>query len=124
MLLKLDDLVRDNFEVEGPRWNQKFYVAYRVRSYNWLAIGTHSRTLSLDFLVKAGMFNQSDLARRLSVEEYKGDLAEKLGLPSSVVVQNRNEATDWVTLRIKEGFDLEGEAFADFLKEAYRAFPR
>jgi hypothetical protein len=126
MLLQLDDLIRDNFEVEGPRWNQKFYVAYRVGNYNWLAINTHSSTLILKFLVKAGVFNQSDIAGRLSVEEFdKGDsLAEKLGLPSSVLVQNRNEATDRVILRIKEGFNLESEAFIDFLKEAHKAFPR
>jgi hypothetical protein len=126
MLLELDGLIRDNCEVEGPRWNQKFYVAYRVGNYNWLAIGTHSSTLILNFLVKASVFNQSDIAQRLSVEEFdKGDsLAEKLGLPSSVLVQNRNEATDRVILRIKEGFNLEGGAFIDFLKEAHEAFPK
>jgi hypothetical protein len=126
MLLKLDDLIRDNFEVEGPRWSQKSYVAYRVGNYNWLAINTHSSTLILEVLVKAGMFNQSDIAKRLSVEEFdkEDSLAEKLGLPSSVLIQNRNEATDRITLRIKEGFNLEGEAFTDFLKEVYKASPK
>ncbi|MCP2519534.1 hypothetical protein NLC26_00295 [Candidatus Aminicenantes bacterium AC-708-M15] len=126
ILLKLDDLIRDNFEVDGPRWNQKFYVAYRVGNYNWLAIKTFSSALRLEILVKANIFNQSELARRLNIQEFDKDesFAEKLGLPSSVMIQNRNEFTDRIILRIKEGFDLENKAFIDFLKEAYKAFPK
>ncbi|MCX6029117.1 MAG: hypothetical protein NT169_07415 [Chloroflexi bacterium] len=126
LLVRLDDIIRDNFEVEGPRWDQKFYVAYRVGNYNWLAVNTHSSTLILDFLVKAGAFNQTELAQRLGVQEFdkEDSLAEKLGLPSSVQVRNRNSATDRIILRIKEDFDLDGTAFLDFLKDAYRAFGR
>ncbi len=126
MLLKLDDLIRDHLQVDGPRWNQKFYVAYRVRNFNWLAIDTRSTALRLRFLVGTGSFNQMDLAQHLSVEVFdkEDSLAEKLGLPSSVLIQNRNETTDRVILRVKEDFDLDSEAFLDFLKEAYEAFPR
>jgi len=126
MLLRLDDLIRDNLEVDGPRWDQKFYVAYRVGNYNWLAISTHSSTLILNFLVKTGVFKQSDAAKRLSIEEFDkgGSLSEKLGLPSSVLVQKRNEATDLIILRIKDDFDLAGAAFVEFLREAHKAFPK
>jgi hypothetical protein len=94
MLMRLDDVIRDNLDVDGPRWNQKFYVAYRVGNYIWLAVETHSMTLILDFLVKAGAFNQSDVAKGLGVEEFdRGDsFAERLGLPSSVFVESRNES--------------------------------
>lgn len=126
MLLKLDDLIRDNFDVEGPRWNQKGYVAYRVGNNNWLAIDTHSSTLILNFLAKAGVFKQADLARRLGIKEFDKEdtLSEKLSLPSSILVQNRNEATDRIRLRMKEDFNLESEAFISFLKEAYKAYPK
>jgi len=126
MLLKLDDIIQDNFEVDGPRWNQKGYVAYRIGNYNWLAINTHPTALVAEFLEKAGTFNQSELAKSLSIEEFDREdtLSEKLGLPSSVTVRNRNEATDRVVLRIKEDFNLESEAFLDFLKQAYKAFPK
>jgi len=126
LLLKLDDLIRDNFEVEGPRWDQKFYVAYRVGNFNWLAIDTHPSALKVKILVRAGTFTPADLAGRLGVEVFdkEDSLAEKLGLPSSVLVQNRSEGTDRVVLRIKKDFDLEGAAFLSFLKEAFRAFPK
>jgi hypothetical protein len=126
MLINLDELIRDHFEVEGPRWNQKLYVAYRVGPYIWLYINTHSSTLKLNFLVKAGAFDQSEIAQSLNVKGFdkEDSLSEKLGLPSSVLVQNRNEATDRITLRIKEEFNLEDEAFLAFLKEAYEAFPK
>lgn len=126
MLLALDDVIRDNFIVDGPRWNQKFYVAYRIGNYNWISVHTHSSALVVDFLAKAGAFNQTDIAKRLGVEEFDKDdsVAEKLGLPSSVIVQNRNEATDRVRLRIKEGFDVQSQAFLDFLRDAYKAFPK
>jgi len=126
MLLRLDDLVRDNFEVDGPRWNQKNYVAYRVGSYNWLGVNTYPTTLKLYLLVKAGAFKQEEIAQRLGIQVFdrEDSLAEKLSLPSSVLVQNRTEATDRILLRLKAEFDLEGEEFLAFLREAYEAFPK
>jgi len=51
-------------------------------------------------------------------------LLEKLGLPSSVFIKNRNENTDRVRIRVKDDFDLESEPFLKFLEEAYKACPR
>ncbi len=126
MLLNLDDLIRDNLQVDGPRWNQKFYVAYRIGNKNWLAIGTRSTMLVLDFTVKRGAFNQGDLAERLGVASFdtEDSLSEKIGLPSSVLVKAWNEASDLLTLRIKDDFDMESAEFLDVLKAAYAAFPR
>lgn len=126
MLLKLDDLIRDNLDVDGPRWNQRSYVAYRVQNYNWLSIHTSTTMLRLEVYVKAGTFEQADLARSLAVQEFRAEesMSEKLGLLSSVQVLRRDQTTDDMLLRIKKDFDLEGEAFLDFLKGAYDAFPR
>jgi len=122
MLLTLDDLIRNNLEVEGPQWNQKFYVAYRINNYNWLYIETHQTVLTLDFLVQPSAFKQSELAKRLGVEEFDKEQSH-FDLPSSVYIEKRSEKADRVKLRIKEDFDIEGKAFLDFLKEAYEAFP-
>lgn len=126
VLLTLDDLIRDNFEVDGPRWSQKFYVAYRVGNYNWLRVNTYPTTLKLYILVKAGTFQQDEIAQRLGIQVFdkEDSMAEKLGLPSSVLVENRTDATDRVLLRIKEDFDLDSEAFIAFLRKAYKAYPR
>jgi len=126
IMLRVDDLIRDNFDVDGPRWNQKSYVAYRIGNYNWLCVEPRSTMIRLSFLLKAGAFQQQELAQRLGIQEFdkEDSLAEKLGLPSSVFIQHRSEATERVVIRLKEDFDLESEAFLGFLQEAYEAFPK
>lgn len=126
MVLQIDDIIKDNFEVDGPRWNQKFYIAYRVGNYNWLMISTHPKMLLLAILVKAGSFDQAELAAHLGVEQFDADqpLSEKFALPSSVLVKNRNENFDRIYLRVKDDFSLGGDGFLTFLEQAYSAFPR
>ena len=124
MLLALDDLIRDNFEVDGPRWNQKSYVAYWVESHIWLRILTRVSVLRLDFLAPKGTYDQHALAERLGVAEFdtQESLADKINLPSSVTVKPRNESTDRIQLRLKEDFDLNDERFLAFLQDTYQAF--
>lgn len=126
MLLTLDMILQDRLEIDGLRWNQKHYVAYRVGNYNWLTITTTPSTLRLDFLVKAGAFKADEIAEKLGIVEFDKEesLSEKLGLPSSVFVKNRNENTDRVQLRVKEDFNLESQPFSAFLEDAYNAFPK
>lgn len=126
MLLALDQVLQDELDIDGPRWNQKYYVAYPVNNYNWMRVITRSRILVLDLLVKAGTFELESLAKKLGVQIFDRDerLAEKLGLPSSVLVKNRNATSDRIKLRLKEDFDIRGDAFISFLKEAYKAFPK
>lgn len=123
---KLDKTLQDNFELEGPRWNQKYYVAYRINNYNWLAVKTTPNILRLDFLVKTNSLNPDSISKRLDIVKFEQEdsLAEKLNLPSSVLVKHLNDATDRIVLRIKEGFDIESETFLQFLFEAYKAFPK
>ena len=126
MLLELDQIIQNEFDIEGPRWGQKYYVSYPVNNYNWLRVHTKPKALILDFLVKAGVFKTEDLAKRLGVEEYDVDdsLSEKFTMPSSVFVKNRNPASDRIRLRAKEDFNFKSEAFLEFLKEAHKAFPK
>jgi len=127
MLLQVDEIIRDNVDgIEGPRWNQKFYVAYRIGNYNWLTVGTHANLLELLINVEAGVFDQAQLSARLGVKDFDeaNTLAEKFGLPNSVSLENINDARDRINLRIKGNFDLGGEQFVEFLKEAYAAFPK
>jgi hypothetical protein len=126
MLLELDQIIQNEFDIEGPRWGQKYYVSYPVNDYNWLRVHTKPRALILDFLVKADVFKTQDLAKRLNVEEYDVDdsLSEKFTMPSSVFVKNRNPSSDRIRLRAKEDFNFKSEAFLEFLKEAHKAFPK
>ncbi len=126
ILLRLDKIIQDNFDVDGPRWNPKLFVAYRVNNYNWLVIFTRPKLLELDFLVKAKSFNSDEISRKLHVVKFDREvsLSEKLALPSSIYIKNRNEQTDRISLRIKEDFDIESDEFLVFLKDTYKAFPK
>lgn len=126
LLIRLNDVITDNFSVDGPRWEQKQWIAYKLGNRNWLAVYTRPSVLTLRFVIKVGAFKQKPLAQSLGVEEFDKEesIAEKLGLPSSVSVLKRSEATDRVTLRVKEGFDIESSAFLGFLEKAYEAFPK
>jgi hypothetical protein len=126
ILLRLDSLIQESLEVDGPRWSQKFYVAYRVGNYNWLTIRTRSKLLQVQFNVEAGHFDQAELAERLNVAEFNEEdtLSDKLNLPSSLHIENRSETTDRINLRVKDDFDLESEQFTKFLTDAYDASPR
>lgn len=126
MLLQIDKQVRENSEVDGPRWNQKAYVAYRVTGSNWLLIHTRPNLLILDIFVKAKTFDVEQVARELGIAKFDKDesLAEKLGLPSSVIIRHRNDSEDRVRLRIKEDFKVDSKAFTDFLDKAFRAHPK
>ena len=126
MLLNLDQILQEEFNLDGPRWGQKYYVAYPVNNYNWLSVHTKPRFLVLDFHVKADSFKTEELASRLGVEQFDADesLADKLGMASSVFVKNRNPTSDRIRLRVKEEFDIKSEAFIEFLRDTYKAFPK
>ena len=126
LFLKLDKMLQEHFELEGPRWNQKHYVAYRVNNYNWLSVVTTPRALRLDFLVKAKIFSSEDVAKQLGIAKFDKEesLSEKFGLPSSVFIKNRTEVTDRMYIRVKDDFNLESDAFLEFLETAYKACPK
>ncbi len=122
----LDDIIQDNFEVDGPRWAQKLYIAYRRNNYNWLAVETRPNSLVLHILVTPGKFDKAEIAKNLQIEEFdeEGTFADKMGLRSSVTIKKSTEHTGWIMLRLKGDFDVQSEAFIDFLKQAYKAFPK
>ena len=124
--IRLDNIIQENCDLDGPRWNQKHYIAYRISNYNWLYIITTPNHLRLSFLVKANSFVIDEVAKQLNIAKFDKEesLSEKLGLPSSVFIQNRNENSDRMTIRVKDDFDIESKEFLKFLKDAYKAFPK
>jgi len=45
-------------------------------------------------------------------------------MPSTVFVKNRNQKSDRIRLRAKEDFDVNSPAFIDFLRNAFKVFPK
>jgi hypothetical protein len=90
----------------------------------WLWIYTYTRSLVLDFKVKAGTFEEDQLAQRLQIEADSSieTRSEKLQV-SAVKVEARDEVRAIIQLRIRESFDLSSQRFLDFLKDALNAFP-
>jgi hypothetical protein len=122
MLCELNDALTERFDLEGPFWGQKYYVVYRVDGSNWLSIITAPTYLRLDLVVEAGAFDGQALAQRLGVVYYDSDetLSEKLTLPSSVNIRRRNDRSDKIRVRVKEGFALVEETFLGFLEDAMK----
>ncbi len=126
ILLELNNLIKDNFEVEGPRWGQKGYVAYRIANYNSWFIRGRQTQIRFSLIVQKDSFTGTELADRLGIAEYdvEEQLSDKLSLGNSVSIQERNEDTDKVIIRIKEDFDINSDEFLSFLKEAYDSIPK
>jgi len=66
--------------------------------------------------------DKTQIAKQLDIEEFDADdtLSEKLNLPSSINIKNRNEISDRIVLRIKDDFDLTKPAFLNFLKDTIK----
>jgi len=126
MFTKLDEILQQNFEIDGPKYEQKNYISYRVNGLNWLSVVTTPNFLRLDFLIKTNSFDSKEVSKLLNIAKYGKEetLSEKIGLGGSVFIKNRNKKTDRMYLRIKEDFDLEDEKFLIFLKDTYKASPK
>ncbi|MGA1839478.1 MAG: hypothetical protein ACMUIU_02545 [bacterium] len=126
MCLKLDKILHENFNMDGPIWNQKSYITYRIRSSDWLNITTAPNILRLDFFVSMGSFSLDDIAMTLKIAQFDNEeiFQEEEPALSSVFIKDWDKDTEQVQIRIKEDFDLESDRFLVFLEEAYRAFPK
>jgi hypothetical protein len=118
--LILENMIKENFPVEGPTFEQKNYISFKQNGFIWLAVRTFANFLVLQFSIKQGTMSAENIAKKLSVEIFdkEDSLSEKLNLPSSVNIKNRNQTTDRMILRIKDDFDLEKPEFLEFLSEA------
>jgi len=123
MLIKLNNLITNNIKVDGPIWDQKYYVAHRVDNYNWIAIHTRATMLILNVHIKAGSIDPQSVATKLDIEKFdaEGTLSEKISGPSSIAIRHMNQTRDRLLLRIKEDFNFDTPQFITFLKEAYEA---
>lgn len=121
LLLRLDEIIRENIDVDGPSWNQRLYIAYKMSNLSWPIIQTQAGMLRLKINVPKNSYNQKELAERLGVEEFNLDesLSDKLGLPSSILLAPQNDKKDRVVLRIKDDYDIEDSRLVEFLTEAY-----
>jgi hypothetical protein len=128
LALTIDKLLQDNFDdVDGPKWEQKYYFSYSVNGRNWLFVHTRPKSIVLDFRVKAKTFTADYLAKQLGIVKFdrEDSLEEKLALPSSVNVKRRNDdVTDRVRIRVKEDFNLKSKTFIKFLDAAYKAYTK
>lgn len=124
MLLELNDLIQSTFDVDGPNWGQKFYVAFRIAGYNWMTIDAGRTSLTVDIHVKKGLLSEDTLVEQLQVAQFdrESTLSEKFQLESSVEMAPTG-TRDRIRLRIKSDFDLRSEAFKAFLQQCYDASP-
>ena len=126
MFLQLDTVIRENFNVEGPNFDQKRYITYTYKSYNWISVITHANSLVLLIPIKPGTLSKSQIAKDLGIQEFDSEdsFSEKINLPSSINIRHLNENVDRIILRVKDGFDLHKPFFLAFLKNVFNNFPK
>lgn len=122
MFFKLDSLIQEKLNVDGPNYNQKVYISYHLGNYNWLIVKTRASVLTLQFTVKANTFDKVALASKLNIEVFDRDdsQTEKLNLPSSINILSYNSNSDRILLRMKKDFNLNNPAFVEFLQDTIK----
>jgi len=123
-LIRFNNTINENFgSVEGPNWNQKFYVSFKKGNHAWVFINTHKTTLVSDIFIKKGDMSANKIAEDLGIKIFdkQSSLSEKLQLESSVGITNKGDY-DRVRIRIKKEFDISSDKFLEFLKDSYVSF--
>lgn len=120
----LTDKIPALVTVDSISWNQKQYVAFRVRGRNWLAVETRPQLLLVSFYVTPDSFKADEIAKLIGIVtfDHEKTLADKLDTPSSVDIEHQ-ENRDHILLRVKPGFDFDSEGFAEFVRHAHKANP-
>lgn len=125
-LVQLNSIINENFEsVEGPNWNQKFYVSFKEGSFLWVYINTHKTTLVSNVYIKKEDMDVREISEDLGIKIFdkESSLSEKLQLESSVEITNKDDY-DRVRIRIKKEFDVTNDKFLNFLRNCYASFKK
>lgn len=95
------------------KWRQKFYMAFYQTGirYRWVVVRTRKTQLNVQ--------------TRWPMERWtEPAVAEQLGLDESLAnVERAKGPFDQITVKLSPGYDVTGEAFEDFIREAYEIFP-
>ncbi len=122
-LIQLNNLIIENFEeIEGPVWDQKYYLSYKYNSTIFLFIDTFRNALKLNVLIKNDNINLQKVAEQLGVKVFdkNSSLSEKLQLESSIEMDESNSSKRFA-IRIKEDFDINSDGLLKLLKDALKS---
>lgn len=119
--LLLDSLIQENFDVQGPIYNQKVYITYDISNQTWLTIKSQSKLMLLVSKIKKGSMKRSDISKKLNIVEFEkeDDLSDKINLPSSIYVSTTKSNYDRLVLRIKDDFNISHPEFLNFLRQIH-----
>lgn len=125
-LIQLNSLIKENFQsIEGPNWNQKFYISFKFGNHIWIYVNTHKNTLILNILIKEHDMDANKISEDLGIVLFEKDssLSEKLQLNSSIDIYNKG-VYDKIIIRIKEEFDIFSNEFIDFIRNCLQSFKK
>jgi hypothetical protein len=110
-------------EADGPNWNQKQYVSWKVGTRNWIGMGTQANQVTLD--IGGFSVGPAVIAEQLGFAVFRedADLATKFALGSSVGTTSRDR-DDWLFIIVKSVKDIENSraAFSSVLQNAWAQF--
>jgi len=74
LLQSFINMVKENFpKVEGPSWNQKFYITLKINGSNWIYIRTHNKNLRIQVNCVLDHFDIDEIAQKLNLESLEKD---------------------------------------------------
>jgi hypothetical protein len=109
-------------DAEGPNWNQKFYVSWRIGSNLWAWLNTRANQGTLNVL--GFSLSAEDAAERLgfAVFDTHADLSDKLKLGSSVAATDDPNRLNFI---VKSTADISGDhadMLVKLLEQAWHGF--
>ncbi len=109
-------------DADGPNWNQKFYVSWRLGSKNWIVINSQANQANVDI----GGLSESatHVAEELGFAVFREDaeLAEKFAFGSSVGTATVAGRLFIIVKSVKDIEAERAEPFIEMLSRAWRGF--
>ncbi|MFW9888592.1 MAG: hypothetical protein ACFFER_10440 [Candidatus Thorarchaeota archaeon] len=109
ILASLVDALEEFDEVESTSWNQKFYVAIRVRSRNWIKLQSYTNQVNIWISVSKGTISKEELMEALALSEDRIDIEQK-------------RQWDEIALKLRVDDDYNLEAFKDIAQKALDSY--
>ncbi|MFW6016487.1 MAG: hypothetical protein ACOCRK_08610 [bacterium] len=106
-------------DIEGPNWNQKSYVSFKIAGSNWIYIRTHAGNLRMQVRCFLDEFDTKIIAESLNIIPLDDDHVNFQG-------NNENQVKKWsennrLVFRLNTNFDLD-KKFLEVLKELKKSF--
>lgn len=120
LLNSIIDVVEENWsDVQGPNWNQKLYVSFKINGSNWIYVRTQGSNLRVQVRCFLNDFETEEIAERLRIKPLGTDVNFQRGENENCVKKWTNKSR--MVFRLRADFVLD-EEFTEILNELKESF--